>query len=67
MKPKCEDCHYWENIKDTDCGECHRHAPSPTKCEINECGDIVEHGLIFYDRPTTNPEDWCGEFKERAQ
>lgn len=53
---KCKDCRFWQRWQGdsevrfpNDNGWCHRFPP------VNVCGDWL--------LPTTNEDDWCGEFR----
>ena len=68
---KCEDCKFWEERTGTSEGYCHRNAPI---CYFYRWKD-VEHNMLddaltsAAAWPSTELDDWCGEFqsKEKSQ
>jgi len=53
---RCADCQWWEpaggEIYNPSSGKCHRNAPSAK-------GECLVYRLVW---PTTERDDWCGEF-----
>ena len=51
----CKECRFWDRpfkVTTNSKGSCHRYAPRP--------GDK-------YGWPSTNPGDWCGEYKAKPE
>lgn len=59
---RCETCKYWVH---SDCdliyGECHRLPPLREQTLRATEGGVLHVGTW----PSTDPNDWCGEWKER--
>lgn len=56
---RCEKCRWWDNQESTGCpefGQCHRFPPRYS-------GEDVMQERNW---PTTNADDWCGEFAART-
>jgi hypothetical protein len=54
----CARCRYWRRLEaNPSQGECRRRAPRPVT-------DGGVHSVATW--PVTDPDDWCGEFRDRA-
>jgi hypothetical protein len=51
-RPTCGTCPYWNKPLSGHYGNCHRHAPTPSK---------MDHGMVWIATKTT---EWCGEHPE---
>jgi len=61
MKPKCEDCRYWERENDWKSGICKRYPPFLPQWT----GYGTEMSLKR--QCWTGEHDWCREFKEKEE
>ena len=57
---RCEVCVFWRVLTKGEIGACRRHAPSPKLFAKNLNGTYE----MLPAWPTTEPEEWCGEFKK---
>lgn len=55
MKKSCENCQYYKQHIDSNCGQCRRFPPVP----------VWHYNRIETDYPITHKYEWCGEFKEK--
>lgn len=55
LRPVCSQCVYWIGERSTVVGHCHRHPPAIV---VNP-----ETGTVSQRFPTTDHQQWCGEWK----
>ena len=63
MRALCKDCLFWVPIKGRSEGECHRYAPRPEVMHEDDKRANEEETLMNW--PSTQGEDFCGEWVER--
>lgn len=63
MQPSCSRCRYWKP-SGGELGECRRYPPAPSTIEEDE--DVTKYFAVVNDWPTTEKDDYCGEFMSRA-
>jgi hypothetical protein len=61
---RCGNCRFWVEVE-AGAGECHRHAPQPVIEFLdgrigNEKRDAASRFIMW---PTTEPHEYCGEFR----